>query len=1364
MKHVTFKWLKRLWVLLAAKLIIIAVLLTIARFAINGVDDYKEQLVEWVAAKQNINVNAEKVSAGIDFSGLVLTLKDVTLIDTQVLPFELKIEHLFLHFDFIDSLTKQKLIFNDISLKGANLSLKSTKMQNLAVATNPQQLTSQAIATQSVASASVSSQAIASQSVLTKSEQDQAQSELTLDALKNIFLLHLSSFSITDSQINFIDHLNNKKTILIQDLSWVNDDKRHQGVGKASLPNTIGENTLQFVIDITGEAEGANEQLIGRFYAQAENLNATEYLQPQVNPLAELKKAIVSFELWSDFDFNGPKSMQLQWGNSEIAWSMLNQSHDWQINDGLLQFTDQDKHWLFDSYDLNITHNYIPLNNANFSGAGIDNEFGEFDLSGVNVNSIVPFALLFSTLPEANIEQILALELGGDVNKVGLLVDQSGEYSISANVDAFNNQAVGAFPGISDANISLLSNQRTGRASIKLGPQSILFDKQFSRSMPLQKGQFELRWENQQDGFKLVSDKSILVTDELDSSSQFTLFFPNDSELSSPFLSLFTYASLSDVEKAQYYLPMLAMGQDVFDYLQPTLKKGSVTGAKIVWHGPLTDYPYKDNDGVFQAFVPVKNGQYNFYTGWEGLSDLDLDLLFENDSLFMSSDKAKLGDIRVDSLSAVIDHLSPDGVLTINAKVAETSSSIADYLIGSPLKDSVGKVVQMIRIGGQVTGGLTLEIPLDSSNAETVAKGKLDLVDNDIDIELTSDVILPFKKVNGSFSFVNGDLTANDLTATLFEQPVNLSFASKESPEQYRLTADLSGLWNVAKLSRYEKQLAPLQAIGNLDWQGQLDFTQGSNQDYQFSVNLSSQLQGVKIGLPAPFNKNSLQAWPTSINVSGNQRSTQWDARINNKLKSVGEILHPENSNKERVAVLKYLYLGLGSGQAIGIDKRKQIVRITGDKINLTPWAEIVNEWVFTQKNTAATDISATASNNKSTSLFNINEFYLDIRHAELFEQPLVNLDSQAIYRDDFWAIKLKADNLLTDIEYRQGIPDRYDISIKKMNFQLLNVDAIQELFSKEEGPSLPQLSNNLREDYPEVFLECVQCDYKKMQLSPLKAHVYPSKLGLNIDYLNLGEKDQATNISGVWDQRRTNIIVDSKGSSDNSIVDRLGYSSPMVYEQASLNGALNWVGAPWHFNLDSLNGQLSVKAENGQITEVDDKGARLLSFLSLDGIRRSLNLEFGNIFSKGLGFDDMSLSANISNGILKNDDYFLNGSAGKISGEGLIDLPNLNVNYRFSYSPAVTSSLPVLAAFAINPLTGAAVLMMTKILEPVVDSIIRVDFSVKGALDNPDVKIEDRQRGVVKLQNSEVLEEIEGSVVDNGKVDNGTTVNGVKK
>ncbi|TEW54328.1 TIGR02099 family protein [Psychromonas sp. RZ22] len=1294
MKKNVFKWLKRLWALIAVKLIIIAVLVTAVRFVITGANGYKEQLIKWVATEHNINVSIDKISAGIDFSGLVVTLTDVNFVDAKVLPFELQLDHLFLHVDFLNSIKQQKVVFNDISLKGADLVLKPYyNLDNI----------------------------------------EGEQSAVTLDSLKDIFLSRLNSFSIQDSTINYTDHLYKNKTIFIQDLSWLNDGDHHQGVGHASLLDTLDQkNTLDFVIDIKGDAKGSNDQLIGNLYANAHNLNAIDYLKPQINPLAALTSAVVSFKLWGTFDFNGPKDLQLKWGHSEISWSMLERTNDWKINDGILQFSYQDKHWLFDTYNLDIEHNYTPWTGVQITGSGEIGNIGQFDLKKVNLNSVLPFALLFSHLPEPDIKKITQLEIDGELSKIDLMVDDPGQFTVKVNVDAFNNQPLGAIPGISNADISITSNVEKGNASIKLAPQKIYFDGQFSRPMPVQKGDIELSWHNDENGFELISDNSVLVTDDLDSRTQFSLFFPGEKASDrSPFLSLYTYASLNDAKKAQYYLPIKAMGNDVFDYLQPTLQKGVVNGAKILWYGAFSDYPYQKHDGIFQAWVPLKNAQYDFYGEWEGLTDLDLDLLFENDYLIMESKKAKLGKITVDSLSGKIDGLNPNGILTIKADINDKAQYISKYLGESPLKDSVGKALDIIRIDDDLAGNLVLTIPFNREKQQTETTGTINLLDNDIDIELASDLIMPLKKVTGSFSFVNGDLIAEDLQANLFNQPVNFSFSTKELKDKYQLKADLAGNWNMAQLSRYHSELSALHLSGKLDWQGHVDFAQIFAGGYQFGVNLSSQLQGVKVNLPAPYYKNTLQSWPSSIVVKGDQRATTWDAKFNSTINSLGEL----NYQKEKKS-LPYFYLGLGRNIKAPIDKTKQIIRINEASIDLTPWAKTLT--------TLMNKKTANSQQKTQDSLIDIDAIYVDIKHADLFEQPLVNLSSQFKHTGNRWDINLKADNFQSNIEYRKGTPNRYDINIEKMDFQSFDIDTAQAVFEDPNKEVLIRHSDNLRKDYPEIFLECKQCIYKKMDLSSLKAHVFPSKSRYTIDYLKLGEEESFTNISGVWDQRRTNIILDSRSDSETSIVRRLGYTGPMTYEKGELSGALNWVGAPWQFNFDSLNGALSTEIDNGLITEVNDKGARLLSFFSLDGIRRSLNLEFGNVFSKGLGFDKMTLSANITNGLFKSDDYYLTGSAGKISGEGLIDLPNLNVNYLFSYSPAVTSSLPVLAAFAINPLTGAAVLMLTKLLEPVVDTIVRVDFSVKGPLDNPVVKIISSQKGQVELQNSEVLEEME--------------------
>lgn len=1291
LKQLTFKWLKRFWAFIAVKLLIIAVLVTAIRIIIVGANDYKGQAAAWLVAEYNINISVENISAGIDFDGLVLTFNGIDFIDSQVLPFELKLDYLFLHLDFVNSIREQRLVFNRVSLKGANLRIKPQYNSNHSA----------------------------------------PQSELTLDSLKSIFLSRLSSFSIESSTLTFTDHLYNKKTIYIQDLSWLNRGDRHQGVGKATLSNTVENNTLEFVVDINGDAEGSNDQLLGALYVNANNLNTVEYLRPQINPLADLKTATVSFEMWSQFDFNGPKNIQLQWDKSQIVWSMLGKYNNFQINDGFLQFTYQDKQWLFDSYDLSIRCNYIPCNDVELSGIGKLDQFAKFDLNGINLNSVMPFYLLFSSSTEAQIAKIEQFEIDGDLKQIGLVIDQPGEFSLSAEIEAFNNQAIGALPGIRDADISLLTNQKSGQAHIKLAPQNINFDGQFSRAMPIKSGDIALSWTNNEKGFELVSEKSVLITDDLETLTQFSLLFPGENAVNkSPFLSLYSYASLNDAEKAQYYFPKLAMGDDVFEYLQPTLKKGSVTGAKIVWYGAFSDYPYENGNGIFQAWVPVKNAQYDFYGEWEGLTDLNLDLLFENDYLLMTGKNAQLGKMNVAQLTGKIDHLNPEGVLTINADIEEDATLISDYLIASPLKDSVGEALQAIHVKNRLSGYLELIIPFESE-AETKSMGSVNVLGNDIDIELASDLLLPLKNVQGQFNFINGDLEGQHFSGQLFDQSVDFSFSSKQLELQYKLNGELSGIWDIASVSRYQKNPLWLEFLSDkLEWQGDFEFSHSFAGGYQFLVELESELQGLSVRLPAPYNKNALQSWPAKIEVAGDQFSTKWDARIENKVTLLGEYNY-----QKATKIIPYLYLGLGEDQGLAIDYSKQVIRINEDKIDFTPW---IIKW---QALTAQYQGEKSTSN-EQLPLLAIDKIEVEIKHALLFGQPMVKLNGQAEVTDKLWSINLLADNLDAKIEYRQGIPDRFDIDIKTLNLPLFEMQSAQAVFSKEDT-LLPIMSTNLQQDYAEVFLNCEQCIVQDMQLSPLNLHVFPSESSYSIDYLTLGGEEGYTRISGVWDQQRTNIIIEGKGNNENSIVSRLGYTNPIVYEKSELSGALNWIGAPWQLNVESLNGNISATASDGNITEVDDKGARILSFLSLDGIRRSLNLEFSNVFSKGFGFNEMKMSANITNGIMQNDDYYLEGSAGKITGEGLIDLANRNVNYRFSYSPAVTSSLPVLAAFAINPLTGAAVLMLTKILEPVVDAIIRVDFSVKGSLNDPIVKMENSQQGKIKLQNSEVLEKM---------------------
>ncbi len=137
---------------------------------------------------------------------------------------------------------------------------------------------------------------------------------------------------------------------------------------------------------------------------------------------------------------------------------------------------------------------------------------------------------------------------------------------------------------------------------------------------------------------------------------------------------------------------------------------------------------------------------------------------------------------------------------------------------------------------------------------------------------------------------------------------------------------------------------------------------------------------------------------------------------------------------------------------------------------------------------------------------------------------------------------------------------------------------------------------------------------------------------------------------------------------------------------------------------------------------------------LSLDSLLRKLRLDFRDVFDKGFYFEAMSASANIKQGQLENKDFYMKGAAGNLRGEGIADLARWQLDYELSFSPNLGGTLPVVAAFSITPVTGLYVLALSKLLEPVVDVVTRIDFRVSGPLDDPKLIEAGRNRARIKL------------------------------
>ena len=96
-----------------------------------------------------------------------------------------------------------------------------------------------------------------------------------------------------------------------------------------------------------------------------------------------------------------------------------------------------------------------------------------------------------------------------------------------------------------------------------------------------------------------------------------------------------------------------------------------------------------------------------------------------------------------------------------------------------------------------------------------------------------------------------------------------------------------------------------------------------------------------------------------------------------------------------------------------------------------------------------------------------------------------------------------------------------------------------------------------------------------------------------------------------------------------------------------------------------------------------------------------------------------MSGNMVVNNGIARTDDAFLNGVPADLTIKGYTNLNTQEINYQMWVAPEVTSSLPVIVAWMVNPVSGLAALAIDKVLHSA-RVISEIEYTITGSLEAP--------------------------------------------
>ena len=156
----------------------------------------------------------------------------------------------------------------------------------------------------------------------------------------------------------------------------------------------------------------------------------------------------------------------------------------------------------------------------------------------------------------------------------------------------------------------------------------------FRAPLEIADGQATISWLNNDKGFQLDGRNIDVKAKAVHARGGFRYLQPANDE---PWLGILAGISTDDGSQAWRYFPENLMGKDLVDYLSGAIQGGEADNATLVYGGNPQLFPYKHNEGQFEVLVPLRNAKFAFQPDWPALTNLDIELDFINDGLWMKT-------------------------------------------------------------------------------------------------------------------------------------------------------------------------------------------------------------------------------------------------------------------------------------------------------------------------------------------------------------------------------------------------------------------------------------------------------------------------------------------------------------------------------------------------------------------------------------------------------------------------------------------------------------------------------------------------------------------------------------------------------
>ncbi|MBU1438785.1 MAG: TIGR02099 family protein, partial [Gammaproteobacteria bacterium] len=1301
LKRAWFFCLHKTWLLLAVCIVILATAVTVLRFGLPYAESYKTNIEQLIADNYGAKVQIGQLSAGWQSTGPALLLQQVEVKNDQgdVL---LQIAETRVRIDFWGSLRGLQLKAEHFELSGLKYQLNSSE--------------------------------------LLKSESTKTQdSEPLLTAVEQLLFQQLKNFTLVDSELTLQSQYTPDIIIRISKLAWRNEGSRHQGSGEVAIAG-ITTNTSAFIIDLHGETLADSK---GQLYLSSHELDVLPWFENLVPQSKKLERADINFQAWGDIVNGSLQQFQIALAQNRLVWQQGGKTRQLTLGQGQLLWQPNQDGWGLTSSALTLSSggkSFSDLQLQLSSARGVYNgALQQFQLA-----AMVPLAQLLAE-DSAALQSILAYQADARLTQLALRISEKDWY-VSGDFIDLTSAPVDDVPGLEGLTGRFSASRDYIRLDLFGQDGALRWGDAFSRDTAYQSLSGQLELVQQDNQWRLQIPRLALRDPALQLDAQLVIQFGEK-----PAMTLLGELRQVPVTDAQHYFPIRHMPQSVIDYLTPALQSGTIPTARVLWQGAFADFPYRGGEGKFQALAVVDDAGFSFDPNWPTISGMTAELLFENAGMLIQSQAGVLFDVPLnDGVTASIPDLFHADDLWIDIKTQTKAELVTGLLLASPLSDSVGSTLDYLGVDGLLDAKVQLQISLkDDSSAEpdvapVTARGEVDFLANNLTIKAPAVAV---EQLQGRLSFINDQISSEQLKLVSYGVPMQATLKGSQQQGHYQVELQAKGEHGTDHLlglvSEDWRELG--QGNANFDWQLSIALPENG---FSYQSKVLIDLAAAELKLPAPFGKTAADGATVLLEAKGNQTGSDLQLKYGDQLRFLAKLDQESGTISQALLSLGQPTAQLAPGFQIEMDL---------PRADFVPWLELVQSQVnapgtseksllpplqlirakvgalhlFDDVSLHATTLTLTPQPDHWLMRLDATEAAGDIQlfhdlkeqgiQARLEHLKLVFADQQA---EELAAAELKAQLLLD--------PD----SIEKPNYATLEAKAFAAL------QPMPWLA-----DLPPLDIVCAKCTVGHFQLGEVQ--IQSKSDGSSFQLLEFSSHYQGHRwlANGTWQADgglgQTELNGTLTSPAFGQLLSDYDVSSSLSGSKATIKFQhIQWQGAPFQFNWQTLNGNINWLLGDGALSEVSDGGARIFSLLSLDSLVRKLKLDFRDVFSKGFFFSKMTGDMQLTNGVSQTSNAQVIGAAGDIQMQGTADLKAKQLDYQMSFSPKVTSSIPVILAWMVNPVSGVAAYALDEVFQSA-EVISKINFTVTGDLDSPvvtEVKRDSKQVPLPKTATSNDL------------------------